>query len=39
MVVTADGYFFQFGFDPVRGGECGLQKTYGLVEAEEEVGL
>lgn len=28
MVVTADGYFYQFALDPVNGGECKLDRTY-----------
>ncbi|KAI9018938.1 WD40-repeat-containing domain protein [Hyaloraphidium curvatum] len=36
MVVTADGYFYQYSLDPMNGGECQLQKTYSLIDLEED---
>lgn len=36
MVVTANGYFYQYALDPVAGGECKLEKEYRLMETESE---
>jgi autophagy-related protein 18 len=31
MLVTSDGYFYQYAMDPIAGGECKLDRTYRLV--------
>ena len=36
MVVTADGFFYQYSLDPVRGGECKLVNERTLLETETE---
>jgi autophagy-related protein 18 len=38
MVITADGYFYQYQLDPLVGGEFPLLKQYALAESEEEAG-
>ncbi|KAJ3280562.1 autophagy protein [Borealophlyctis nickersoniae] len=35
MVVTAEGYFYQYSIDLEAGGECNLLKQYSLVEEED----
>ncbi|ODQ78706.1 hypothetical protein BABINDRAFT_18388, partial [Babjeviella inositovora NRRL Y-12698] len=31
MVITSDGYFYNYGLDPERGGDCILLKQYSLL--------
>jgi len=35
MVVTSDGYFYQYNIDFDHGGECTLQKRYSLLEPDD----
>jgi len=37
MVVTSDGYFYQYNIDLENGGECVLLKQYSLLEQGEDV--
>ena len=36
MVVTSDGYFYQYSIDFENGGECMLLKQYSLLESDHE---
>lgn len=36
MLVTAEGFFYQFSIDLQNGGECQLLKQYSLLDGEEE---
>ncbi|KAJ2800978.1 autophagy protein, partial [Coemansia guatemalensis] len=38
MVVTADGYFYQYSIDLDKGGECVLLKQDCLLDSAEELG-
>lgn len=38
MVVTAEGFFYQYNVDTENGGECALVKEFALVEEGEEGG-
>ena len=37
IVVTAEGYFYQYSVDTEAGGECVLLKQYSLLEGEDDV--
>ncbi|KAK9477080.1 WD40-repeat-containing domain protein [Lipomyces japonicus] len=37
IVVTSEGYFYQYGIDLEKGGECTLIKKYSLLENGEEL--
>ena len=36
MVITADGYFYQYQIDTKQGGECSMLSQYALIENEDE---
>ncbi|KAG1239784.1 hypothetical protein G6F68_018296 [Rhizopus microsporus] len=36
MVVTSEGYFYQYNIDLENGGECVLLKQYSLLESSDE---
>ncbi|KAG1451009.1 hypothetical protein G6F56_008198 [Rhizopus delemar] len=38
MVVTSEGYFYQYNIDLENGGECVLLKQYSLLESSEDTG-
>lgn len=38
MVITGDGYFYQYQLDVQYGGEFPLMKQYALADSEEETG-
>ncbi|CAG8489574.1 1426_t:CDS:2 [Racocetra persica] len=38
MVVTSEGYFYQYNIDLENGGECVLLKQYSLLEPNEDLG-
>jgi autophagy-related protein 18 len=38
MVVTSEGYFYQYNIDFENGGECVLLKQFSLLETNEDVG-
>ncbi|KAJ3485957.1 hypothetical protein NLI96_g4575 [Meripilus lineatus] len=37
MVISSDGYFYTYHIDLEQGGECSLQKQYGLVDSHDEL--
>lgn len=38
LVVTSDGYFYQYSIDLERGGECDLLKQYSLLDDSDDLG-
>ena len=37
MVVTAEGYYYQYGLNSQVGGECQIMKQYSLLSQDEPV--